>query len=67
MCFIKKSSMPVVPPAVREKPVERHQADATATKPPSNDNAQGYRQSIKTSIIGLTDEANVQKKTLLGE
>ena len=66
MCFIKKASMPVLPKTVESVPVERHQADASVTKF-SNNEAQGYKQNIKTSIIGLTDEANVKKKTLLGE
>ncbi len=70
MCFIKKSSIPasvVVPKQVESAPVERHQADASKTKFMSNENNQGYKENIRTSIIGLTDEAKVDKKTLLGE
>lgn len=64
MCFIKKSSPAVV--QQKQEPVERHQADASVTKL-SNNEVQGYKQNIKTSAIGLTDDAKIQKKTLLGE
>ncbi len=70
MCFIKKPSIPApvaVPQQVEPEPVERHQADASKTKFSTNEVNQGYRENIRTSVIGLTDEAKIDKKTLLGE
>lgn len=67
MCFVKSS--PVDISAQIQKPVvERHQADAAATKNSLIDNQpRGYLQNIKTTPLGLIDNANVQKKTLLGD
>ena len=66
MCFIKSSS-PTVPATVEPEPVVRHQADASATKASKTQNAGGYEQNLRTSAVGLTDTANTDKKTLLGE
>ncbi len=66
MCFIKSSS-PSVPAVAEPEPVVRHQADASATKTSKTQSASGYEQNIKTSAVGLTDTANTEKKTLLGE
>ena len=67
MCFIKaKTSTPKVPKTV-EKQVVRHQADASATKLSADEGQTGYRENIKTSVIGLSDDAVTNKKTLLGE
>ena len=67
MCFIKsKSSSQTVPKKVSD-PVVRHQADASVTKSTSENTQTGYRENIKTSVIGLTDDAVTKKKTLLGE
>ena len=66
MCFIK-SSKPKVPKTVQQDPVIRHQADAEKTKNSKDENLQGYNQNLKTTPIGLTDEAKTDKKTLLGE
>lgn len=63
MCFIKSSS----PAVVQSEPVVRKQADADATKSTQDKKFRGYEQNVKTSAIGLTDDANVEKKTLLGE
>ena len=52
---------------VKTDPVVRKQADASVTKTSQSENLRGYEQNIKTSPIGLTDSANTEKKTLLGE
>ena len=68
MCFIKsKVKMPKVPKKTKSKAVVRHQADAEATKLSPDDNRTGYKQNIKTSIIGLSDNAVTDKKILLGD
>ena len=68
MCFIKsKIKTPKVQKKVQQKSVVRHQADAEATKLSTDDNKIGYKQNIKTSIVGLTDDAITNKKTLLGD
>ncbi len=64
MCFIKSSTKPVV---IQQEPVERKQANAQTTKSTQDERFRGYEQNVKTSSIGLTDDANVEKKTLLGE
>ena len=66
MCFTKSS--PSVAPIEPQDPVIRKEANASLTKNSNKDNAaQGFRQNIKTSAIGLEENANTQKKTLLGE
>ncbi|MBR5303659.1 MAG: hypothetical protein IKU37_02400 [Candidatus Gastranaerophilales bacterium] len=66
MCFAK--SAPVVPVVKPQDPVIRHEADASLTKNSQNNElASGFKQNIKTSALGLEDEANTAKKTLLGE
>lgn len=69
MCLIKskKVKTPKVPKQVQPDPVIRQQADASLTKTGADESFQGYERNIKTSVIGLTDEAPTQKKTLLGE
>ena len=68
MCFIKsKSPSPKVPDKVEEKQVVSHQANASLTKTSVDQKQTGYQDNIRTSVIGLTDEANTKKKTLLGE
>lgn len=65
MCFVSSSGSADIP---KEPEVERKQADASLTKNSLNANSnRGYRQNIKTSAIGLTDEANTGKSVLLGE
>ena len=67
MCFTK-SSPTIVAPVEPQDPVIRQEASAALTKTSKNDNNfQGYRENIKTSAIGLEDNANTKKKTLLGE
>jgi len=64
MCFIKTSA-----PKISSEPteiVERHEANATLTKN-SNQNLKGYQENLKTTPIGLEDNANTKRKTLLGE
>lgn len=65
MCFIKSSTATVT--AAEEEPIVRQEADASVTKNSNQSYASGYKENLKTSSIGLTDEANVEKKTLLGE
>ena len=68
MCFIKsKVKTPKVQKKTVEKTVVRHQADAELTKLSPDDNKTGYKQNIRTSVIGLSDDAVTGKKTLLGE
>ena len=68
MCFIKSSGASVVATSVPQDPVERHEANASITKNSQNENSpKGYLQNIKTSPVGLTDAADTEKKTLLGE
>ena len=64
MCFIKTKT-PKISKKVSD-PVVRHQADASVTKT-TGDSAGGYRENIKTSVIGLSDDITTNKKTLLGE
>ncbi len=66
MCFMK-SSKPAQIKEVVQEPVVRHEADASVTKNSEQSLSSGYKENLKTSPIGLTDEANVKKKTLLGE
>ena len=67
MCFIKKSSIDVSQETSQDT-IQRHQADASLTKNSQNENAQkGYLQNLKTTPIGLVDDAKTEKKTLLGE
>ena len=64
MCFIKSGS-PSLP--VQEE-VIRHEANASLTKNSSNNQeVKGYKQNIKTSALGLDEQAKTAKKTLLGE
>ena len=64
MCFVKSSAPAVVP----QEEVVRHEADASLTKNSSNNSVQkGFVQNIKTSALGLEDQAKTTKKTLLGE
>lgn len=68
MCFMKKAAAMMLTAQPAPAKVERHQADATLTKNLEKDNEpKGYLQNFKTSPIGLEDNANSQKKTLLGE
>lgn len=68
MCFFKSSPAPVIQQQVAQEPVERRQADANATKNSKIEGIKsGYKENLKTAPMGLSDEAQVQKKTLLGE
>ena len=65
MCFTKSAPSVV---AKQEDPVVQHQANASLTKNSKSDSlSQGFNQNIKTSPFGLDEQANSQKKTLLGE
>ncbi len=67
MCFMKKARIPIIPTPEPAK-VERHQADASLTKNSSKDNQpKGYLENLKTTPVGLFDNAETEKKTLLGE
>lgn len=69
MCFIKhsKSSAAAVAASTKKEEVVRHEADASITKNPGQALSSGYRENLKTSPIGLTEDAKINKKTLLGE
>ena len=68
MCFIRSKTPKIQTQSkVEPTPVVRHQADASVTKSSVNDNQSAYKENIKTSVIGLTDDAITKKKTLLGE
>ena len=68
MCLMKKAPAIILAPQKPQDPVERHQADASVTKNSVNDNqVSGYLQNIKTTPVGLEDNAQTKKKTLLGE
>ena len=65
MCFVKSSSLPKT---VIEDPVVQQQANANLTKNSQNNQEKsGYQQNIRTSALGLENDANTVKKTLLGE
>ena len=65
MCFTKSSPSVEVEP---QDPVIRHEANADLTKNSKTSSAyQGFRENIKTSAFGIEEQANTQKKTLLGE
>ena len=65
MCFTKSSPSVEVKP---QDPVIRHEANADLTKNSKTSSAyQAFRENIKTSAFGLEEQANTQKKTLLGE
>ena len=67
MCFIKTSTKEIPTQAIEEKEtVARREADASITKN-SSEKRQGYKQNLKTSAIGLGEDAETEKKTLLGE
>ncbi len=63
MCFAKTST----PKIEQQDPVVRHEADASTTKNSTQSQSFGYKENLKTSPVGLLDEANTEKKTLLGE
>lgn len=69
MCFMKKAAkMAMLMPQPAPAKVERHQADASVTKHSQNDNEpKGYLQNLKTTPMGLFDNPETEKKTLLGE
>lgn len=68
MCFAKSAPAQTTAPAEPQDPVIQHEADASLTKNTKNINNQGaFKQNIKTSALGLDEQANTAKKTLLGE
>lgn len=69
MCFAKSSPTVVkADPVIAQEPVVRKEADASLTKNVKDEKNKGaFLQNIKTSAYGLSEVANVQKKTLLGE
>ena len=70
MCFIGGSSSDdsakEAEAELEKNKVQRHQADASLTKTNSN-TTNAFKQNIKTTPLGLLDEAPTQKNTLLGE
>ncbi|MBR1617089.1 hypothetical protein IJ670_02955 [bacterium] len=68
MCFIRSSSADISTTVSKKDNVERHQADASLTKNSQNEsNKASYSRNFKTTPQGLTQDAPVQKKMLLGE
>lgn len=66
MCFVK--SAPAAPAVVEPQPVIQHEADASLTKNTKEKTPKGaFLQNVKTSTNGLETQANVHRKTLLGE
>lgn len=66
MCFAK--SAPAAPVIKPQDPVVRHEANASITKNSQNSESKGgFKQNIKTTALGLDENANTDKKTLLGE
>ena len=66
MCFAK--STPKIAPVEPQDPVVRHEANAQLTKNTTQkDNRSAFAQNIKTTALGLEEQANTKKKTLLGE
>lgn len=66
MCFIKSKAIEA--PKIEQEPIaELKEANASLTKNSSNLKEKAVNPNIKTTPIGLTEDANVQKKTLLGE
>ena len=67
MCFVKSSNVEAQVAQPEPEVVERHQADASLTKTTPSQNARGLKENIKTTPLGLVDDAQTEKKTLLGE
>lgn len=68
MCFIKSPKISMPQEILQEDSVQRHTADSALTKNSARTPLQSaYVQNIKTSPVGLSEDAAVQKKTLLGE
>lgn len=73
MCFIKTPKISRYVAAetktIAQDPIERKEAVAASTKNSQIEAGRraGYMQNIKTSTTGLEDEAQISKKTLLGE
>lgn len=67
MCFVKSQSIRENDESALENLVSRKEADASLTKNTSATQQGSYEQNIRTSAIGLKDEAKVNRKTLLGE
>ncbi len=72
MCFVKSSKPSAAMQAQLSTPepeVIRKQADATLTKSstPNLSANNAYKQNIRTSALGLTDNTYTSKNTLLGE
>lgn len=63
MCFKSSSHSIEIP----QEKIEIKQANAAATKNNQKEFSSNYRENFKTTPIGLTDFANTQKHTLLGD
>ena len=67
MCFISSGGSTSTTIADTDT-VERHQADASITKTSQvNADNKSYLQNTRTTPMGLGENVNTQKKTLLGE
>ncbi len=68
MCFVKSKPVEAAPAAVEPQDiVQRKEADASLTKTSQMGEKKGFSQNIKTSALGLQDEAQTGQKRLLGE
>ena len=68
MCFAKSGSSGNIAPVEPKEPVIRHEANASITKNSKEDRNKGaFLQNVKTSNFGIDEQANITKKTLLGE
>lgn len=70
MCFVKSKAAevaPVVNEPQQQDIVQRKEADASLTKTSQIEEKRGFAQNIKTSALGLQDDASVSQKRLLGE
>jgi len=70
MCFVKTpkiNDVGNIESQEQKEIVKQTQADASLTKSTNKTKTSGYFENLKTTPVGLSAEAQVQKKTLLGE
>jgi hypothetical protein len=65
MCFTKTPKVQIN--EENEAKVVRHEANAELTKTSKDKELNSFTNNLRTSPIGLVDNAPTQKKTLLGE
>lgn len=68
MCFIKSSGINAQQASIQEEnAVVRHEADASITKNQNTNNSTNKNQNLRTTPMGLQEEAKTERKTLLGD